>query len=67
MEYGDFDDEWEYDTTREEYYWEALNAEHVRVYPPQALLRSMDEWKKFQEPMTSDDILDTMLFIRSLK
>lgn len=41
-------------------YYTALNSEWVLA------TRTWEEWRKIESPMTPDDILDTVLFIRGL-
>lgn len=46
----------------EKYYWEAVNAETIAS----PIIRTFDEWQKLSEPLTEDDLIDTMLFIKRL-
>jgi len=69
MEYKDWDaSEEDINWTLEEadfnqYYWESVNAEHVGT----PVIRTWDEWNRLEAPMTTDDLIDTMLFIKRIK
>lgn len=50
----------------EEIYQNALHAEPAFWPFSKPIVRKMEEWIRFETPMTQDDVLECMLFIRRL-
>lgn len=58
--------EWFYDGLDEWELRQVLHSEMVHVPWVKPVIRSMKDWQMIETPMTKDDVLDTMLWIRKL-